>query len=92
MKCKYCHKPAGFFSTKHKECEQKHFASIEEIRKILSERFFLAKSKYLFTNYNETKEELASIISSGYISDNDFDNIVVEVLNKFLKEKSPIIN
>ncbi len=92
MKCKYCHKPAGFFSTKHKECEQKHFASIEEIRKILSERFFLAKSKYSFTNYNETKEELASIISSGYISDNDFDNIVVELLNKFLKEKSPIIN
>lgn len=81
MKCKYCHKPAGFFSTKHKECEQKHYASIEEIKKTLNERFFLNQSKASFTNYNEAKEELANIISCGYISDKEFDKIVIDALN-----------
>lgn len=35
MKCKYCHKPVGLFSSKHKECELKHFALLSEIKEIL---------------------------------------------------------
>lgn len=92
MKCKYCHKSAGLFSTKHKECEQKHFATIEEIKKTLNERFFLNQSKVSFTNYNEAKEELANIISCGYISDKEFDKIVIDALNDILDKKAPIIN
>lgn len=92
MKCKYCHKPAGFFSTKHKECEQKHFATIEELRKIFSGRFFLNESKSSFTNYNEAKEELANTISSGYISNDIFDKIITDALNDLLDKKAPIIN
>ena len=92
MKCKYCHKPAGFFSTKHKECEQKHFATIEELRKIFSRRFFINESKSSFTNYNEAKEELANTISSGYISDDIFDGIVTDSLNDLLKKKAVMLD
>lgn len=90
MKCKYCHQPAGFLKTKHKECEQKHIFSIEEIKKIFNERFDSIQSNTLFTNYVEAKNELADIISSGYINDDEFDEIVVDTLNSFLKKKEPI--
>ena len=39
MKCKYCHKPVGLFSSKHKECELKHFALLSEIKEILLYKF-----------------------------------------------------
>lgn len=90
MKCKYCHKPAGFLRTKHKECEQKHIFSIEEIKKVINERFFLNQSKALFTNHNEAKEEFAGIISRGYISDDEFDEIVANILNDILKGKASV--
>ena len=90
MKCKYCHKSAGFLKTKHKECEQKHIFSIEEIKKILSDRFILIQSNTLFTNYIEAKKELEDIISSGYINDDEFDEIVADTLNYFLKGEAQI--
>jgi hypothetical protein len=32
MKCIYCGKSAGLFSRKHKECEQKHNDTMQELR------------------------------------------------------------
>ena len=83
MKCKYCHQPAGFFSFKHKECEQKHLASMSEIKKVILEKL----SKSPSVEYDNLKNELSTVISSGYVTDKDFDKKVVEILNELLKNK-----
>lgn len=37
--CKYCNKSAGLFSSAHKECEEKHTAGVENLRKLLGDYF-----------------------------------------------------
>ena len=37
--CKYCKQSAGLFSSAYKECEAKHSAGVEKLRKLLSEYF-----------------------------------------------------
>ena len=37
--CKYCNQSAGLFSSAHKECEEKHTAGVEKLRKLLGEYF-----------------------------------------------------
>ena len=83
MKCKYCHKPAGLFSTKHKECEQKHSASIEEVKRVFQER--LSKSSLI--EYEDLKDELSTVISSGYIINAEFEEIILKNLNDFFLQK-----
>lgn len=83
MKCKYCHQPAGFFSFKHKECEQKHLASMNEIKKVILEK--LSESSSI--EYDSLKNELSTIISSGFVTDKDLYKKVAEILNELLKNK-----
>ena len=63
MKCKYCHKPVGLFSSKHKECELKHFALLSEIKEILLYKF---ESSELL-DYLKLKQELSEIIALSLI-------------------------
>lgn len=37
--CKYCNQSAGLFSSAHKECEEKHSAGVEKLRKLLGDYF-----------------------------------------------------
>ena len=45
MKCKYCHKPVGLFSSKHKECELKHFALLSDLSSTYKCNFLGADNK-----------------------------------------------
>ncbi len=83
MKCKYCHQPAGLFSSKHKECEQKHLSSIDAIKKDLLDRLSISSQ----IEYTVFEHELSVTISSGYISDSDFENSVFEATIQFLQKK-----
>ena len=88
MKCKYCHKFAGIFSSKHKECEQKHIKSIKEIQDIVVEKL---ENSSLY-DYCELKNELAEIAALGYVSDIEFENIIIISLKLFLTKKRIRIN
>lgn len=72
MKCKYCHKPAGWFSFKHKECEERHNLSLQIINTTIKERLYRTDD----CNYNSIKEELAQIISEGYLTQDVFNNAI----------------
>lgn len=37
--CKYCNQSASLFSSAHRECEEKHTAGVEKLRKLLGEYF-----------------------------------------------------
>ena len=88
MKCKYCHKPAGFFSFKHKECEQKNIISINEIRNRLIKKL----SESSFIEYDSFKYELSDTISFGYVSDNDLDKNVKDTLIDFFRNNNKTID
>ena len=75
MKCKYCHKPAGWFKRKHKECELKHELSIEQIKKCIN---YKIQNSIAF-QYDSLKEELSKTLSSGYINDTDFFDVIFDV-------------
>lgn len=46
-KCKYCGQDAGFFRSKHDECEKKHRQGLAAIKQIISSCFVL-KEEFLF--------------------------------------------
>jgi hypothetical protein len=80
MKCKYCKKPAGFFSLKHKECEKKHQESLSLIRNKISDLFI----KSSLNDYLSLKEGLKSIIAEGYVTDKEFNTLVLETTHLVL--------
>ena len=88
MKCKYCHQSAGFFSFKHKECEQKHLESMNEIKNVILEKLSYSSC----VEYDSLKDELSMIISSGFITEKDFDKNVNNLLNELLKNLVPSVD
>lgn len=77
MKCKYCHKSAGLFSSKHKGCELKHFESLSKIKNTLLSKL----SNLELIDYLKVKQELSEALIDGYVTDKDFDDVVFEVMN-----------
>lgn len=68
--CKYCHKDAGWFRTKHSACEEKHILGINEIKTIIKNCFELKEDFYLKDN------RIQHIIQESYIDKKSFDNIL----------------
>lgn len=88
MKCKYCHQSAGFFSRKHKECEQRHLSTLTEIK----QHFFHKIGHTTLSTYTLLHEEYASKLSYGYIKEEDFQQIITETLELFFETlNTPII-
>lgn len=85
MKCKYCHRPAGFLKFKHKECEQKYASSIASIKAHILNKL----SKSSLTSYNSLYDELSNIITSNFISRDDFDKVLENTVVEFI-QKEPI--
>ncbi len=85
MKCQYCHKPAGFLKFKHKECEQKYASSIASIKAHILNKL----SKSSLTSYNSLYDELSNIITSNFISRDDFDKVLENTVVEFI-QKEPI--
>ncbi|MDE6330737.1 MAG: hypothetical protein K2L83_08535 [Muribaculaceae bacterium] len=62
-KCKYCGQNAGFFSSKHDACEQRHQAGIVRFKDILAQCFQNNEDFYLHQN------EIMTIRRDAYLSD-----------------------
>lgn len=81
--CKYCGESAGFFRSKHSECEQIHLNGIDRIRGLLAACFQQKKDFYLLKN------DIESICRESYVSDSvcrrlyceSFDSAVDRYLN-----------
>lgn len=63
--CKYCNQSAGLFSSAHKECEEKHTAGVEKLRKLLGE-YFLA-----VTQSATIQREVAQLRKGNFLNAND---------------------
>ena len=66
MKCIYCGKSAGLFSRKHKECEQKHNDTMQELRNKVGNHN-LAELEQCATEGFVKPQELRSIIMDGFL-------------------------
>ena len=67
MKCIYCGKSAGLFSRKHKECEQKHNDTMQELCNKLGNHN-LAELEQFATEGFVKPQELRSIILDGFLA------------------------
>lgn len=77
--CKYCHKDAGWFRTKHSACEEKHNLGINEIKTIIRNCFELKEDFYLKDN------RIQHIIQESYIDKKSFDNILCSTFDEAIE-------
>lgn len=82
--CKYCHKDAGWLSSKHLVCEEKNNQGRNEIKAIIRNSFDLKKDFFIH------KAQIDNIIATSFI---DHDALVViyrelldEAVTKFLND------
>jgi hypothetical protein len=64
-KCKYCGQDAGFFHSKHAECEQRHLSGVARIKSILAGCFQHKEDFYLHQG------EIRKLCQESHISDAD---------------------
>lgn len=84
MKCKYCGKQAGFFRFSHSECKALHDASINNLKTLVHAKISTV------CNYSEIREQTASIIKDGYITQAEFDDILhAEIETQFSTNAQP---
>lgn len=82
-KCKYCGEDAGFFRSKHEECEKKHRQGLAAIKKIISNCFIQKEDFYL------KDREIKQIAQNSYIDSvalnkelcSAFDEAIEQYLN-----------
>lgn len=82
--CKYCHKDAGWFSSKHQECEDKYIIGVSKLKAIIRNCFEKKEDFFLY------KSETDRIISESYIG-NEFlitiySALLEEAINKYLND------
>lgn len=83
MNCKYCHKPAGFFSSQHKECRQKYLEAIELINMTINNCFIEASN-----DYDDISKELNKISTDGFINNSLFTSLLFESISKHLQNRT----
>ena len=84
MKCKYCGKSTGLFSTAHKECKLIHKNSVDSLKDLIH------NSLESNPNYTELCSLAADVMKKGYISSAEFDDVFFsEVLAILPKAKQP---
>lgn len=71
-RCKYCGQDAGFFHSKHDECEQRHLNGVARIKGILATCFQHKEDFYLHQN------EIQAICRDAFVSDDICRNIYCE--------------
>ena len=81
MKCRYCGKPAGFLSSAHKECKEKHKRARNDIRLSIIQHFRNAIGTY-HSICKETEEQC----TNGYIEQKELDQIIIDALNQHLQK------
>lgn len=82
--CKYCHKDAGWFSSKHSACEEKYNQGINEIKTIIRDCFDSKEDFYLKDG------KIQQIIKESYIDKTSFDSVLCSVfdesVNRYLND------
>lgn len=76
MKCKYCGKSAGLFSSKHAECEQRHNQGVARVRDILAGCFDRKEDFYLRQN------EIRGVCSESFITPETCRQIYCEAFDQ----------
>ena len=71
-KCKYCGQDAGFFHSRHAECEQRHLDGVARIRDIIASCFRQKEDFYLHRN------EIRTICKDSFVSDDICGRIYCE--------------
>ncbi|EOA58475.1 hypothetical protein HMPREF1214_02047 [Bacteroides sp. HPS0048] len=74
-KCKYCGQDAGFFHSKHEECEKKFNQGLASIRQIVENCFVTKEDFYL------KEREINAIIQSSYIDNNALQQVYCSVFD-----------
>lgn len=75
-KCKYCGQDAGFFHSKHEECEKKFSQGLASIRQIVGNCFIAKEDFYL------KEREINAIIQSSYIDNNALQQVYCSVFDE----------
>ena len=79
-KCKYCGRDAGFFHSKHSECEQLHLDGVARMKDILATCFQRKEDFYLLRN------ELQNISRDAFVSDDICRKIYCESLDEAIEQ------
>ncbi len=79
-KCKYCGQDAGFFHSKHAECEQRHLSGVARIKSILAGCFQHKEDFYLHQG------EIQKLCQEAHISDDDARSIYCESFDAAIEQ------
>lgn len=83
--CKYCRKDAGWFGSKHQECEDKYIIGVSKLKAIIRNCFEKKEDFFLY------KSETDRIISESYIGNEFLITIyrvlLEEAINKYLNDR-----
>lgn len=79
-KCKYCGQDAGFFHSKHAECEQRHLNGVARIKGILATCFQHKEDFYLHQN------KIRTICRDAFVSDDVCRNIYCESFDAAIEQ------
>jgi uncharacterized protein len=83
--CKFCGEPAGFFRSKHAECEQRHENGKKQITAAISEALSPSGS------FDALQCRLADIAQHCYVSDNEKQTLLVQAwtsaVDRFLEDR-----
>lgn len=77
--CQYCHKDAGWFKSKHSECEETYKSGLCQIESILKNSFNQREDFFLHKN------EIDKIAKESFINKVNLDTIYIESLDKAVK-------
>lgn len=77
MNCKYCHKPAGFLKSSHKECAEKYINAQKEIVSLIHEK--LNQNSL----YSDLESDIKRISKSGYLTDVECESLLVEGIREW---------
>lgn len=72
--CKYCHKDAGWFSSKHSDCEEKYKSGVSELKAIIRDDFEKREDFFLHKN------EIDRICANSFIEQSSLLSIYRELL------------
>lgn len=79
-KCKYCGMDAGWFSSEHNNCREKHDQGKQKLLSILLECFRRKEDFYL------KNSEVNTIISSSFIDPSTKEEVFIEALDSAIEE------
>jgi len=79
-KCKYCQQNAGFFSNKHKECEQKFFNGRTQLIEIIESSIVNNK------DLTELKSDILKVANNSFINEPDLNGVYTTSFDRTIEK------